>query len=174
MSTTTNEMKFSTLANLIDESCSVKKTINEDGETVYEDIEKKEYNTSAKNSLKKEWNGNIKLFATNPLQYKKRFHKANCCENSMVEWKQGNDSISICKECGFIDENNSHVSKIEEEREDMFNGMEKEIFFGEENSHARLNARSTKSQEKQEPTEEPTDKEIIVIEKQLRKYIRSH
>lgn len=144
-----NEISFSTLAHVIDEAVKVRKTVNEEGETVYEEGEKKTYNTS----LKKEWNGNMKLFAVNPLQYKKRFHKGDCCENNMIEWKQGNDSIFICKDCGYIDERNSHVEPIIEEKKEMFNGMEKEMFFGEENENARLDRRSTKCQERTEPDE---------------------
>jgi len=111
-------------------------------------IGKKKYNKK----LEKQFGGNIVLFSNDRSQYNKRFFKNDCCGfvaaskeqmleysnkiiiigditgintisiNNMVEWSHKNNKVYICSECGYIDENNSVITKkIKQEDEKEYN-----------------------------------------------------
>ena len=108
-----------------------------------------------KSSIPKGWDGNLILFATSKDQYSKRFKKNSCCGtvkatqyhkncfpddiikneegefiNNMIPWESGSDSISVCQECGYIEETASSVEEINEKNKDQkLTKKQQEVFI---------------------------------------------
>lgn len=114
--------------------------------------EERKYNSAQKAKV---FDGNIKLFARNPFQYKKRFHKGDCCTSeNMIEWTYKGeekdpieyryreefknlevkhkdfigDTLHICKKCGYVEESKSNVKPAEEIKEDILSKLDRAIF----------------------------------------------
>lgn len=48
----------------------------------------------------KSFDGNLTLFCDNPIQYKKRFPKNECCAGeNLIDWQ----GTTICQKCGHIE-----------------------------------------------------------------------
>jgi len=88
------------------------------------------YNSSAKNQ-NKDFTGNLILFATNGVQYNKRYFKRACCSSNMVLWGDSkNNAVLICAKCGFIESDKSKVIPIIEKKQSLWTDSEKELLTG--------------------------------------------
>lgn len=131
---------------------SLSQSIERSGGNIGEENQK--YNSSAPKP--KMFDGNIKLFARNPFQYKKRFNKNECCTSeNMIEWKyKGNekdpfeyryneefknnselkhkdfigDILFVCKKCGYVEEEKSNVREAEEIKVNILSKLDRAIF----------------------------------------------
>lgn len=77
----------------------------------------------------KVFGGNIILFATNSIQYNKRYVKRVCCDSHMILWGDSRkNSVLICAKCGYINNKKSGVKPVTKNKESFWSKSEKEMF----------------------------------------------